>query len=278
MAVRIIKNNTSQEFILNDLGDLLIPSNGAVDIGGDENQLISLASSRQLISMLASNEGQIYVNDGSRDYDHIEGLDLILRISPPSTPTELDPQGRWIVRSDSRRKDYDTVFQGCGDNLATGKIGEGTDFRFDFSDSTTGTFITAPEGFKRKQVNWNFIDLVYMKGGSLSLYDIPKGSYVDFYLISPPGYPYFIKSIDAQGNIIRSQALATTYTKFVHWVIKHWICGTRAIDINGESASDLPSYPFMIFSAEVTVPEVEGWEKAGGNWVLQFFRNRTIVF
>ena len=280
MAVRIIKNNTQFQYILRDLGDALIPINGAIDVGGDENRLIQLASSAELISILSSHQGQIYVNDGNRDYGYIEGIDLILRINPPSSPTELDPQGRWIVRSDSRRKDYDIVFQGAGDDLAHNTIGTGVNFRFDFNDTTTGQFVAAPEGFLRKRVQWNFIDLVYMKGGTIYFQNMPQGSYMDFYLTSPPGYPYSVKNINSTGDIVRSTRVASAYTMWVHWVIKHWVEGTNLSTIVSESAADMPSYPFMGYSAEITIPIEAGVTTfpAHGHWVLQFYRNRTVVF
>lgn len=278
MAVRIIKNLTNQQYTLKDIGDIVVPANGAIDVGGDESKLISLATSNDLISLLSQNKDRIYMSDGTRDYGYIEGLDLVMRIEYPSRPTETDHQGRWIVKSDSRRKDYDVVFQGCGDDIYHSVIGGGTDFLFDFSNNSCGTFVTAPEGYLRKQVKWNFMDLVYMRGGTLFYVNMPTGSYIDFYLSSPAGYPYSVKKIDSSGNIVRETRLATTETRWMHWIIKHWCDGSQQTSIMSETAVDLPSYPFMIFTAEITIPNAEGANQARGNWILNFYRNRTVVF
>jgi len=147
MSNRIIKNFTDQEYVLPDLGDIIIPANGAIDLGGNEQRLIDLATSDSLLEVLALGVDKILVNDGSKDYGFSQGIDLIRRIV---APLDFDIMGRPIMRADSRRKDYDTVFCGAGDDLLTGQIGEGTEFRWDFSNDNG--LVDAPIGFKRKRI------------------------------------------------------------------------------------------------------------------------------
>lgn len=273
MSNRIIKNFTDQEYVLSDLGDITIPANGAIDLGGNEQRLIDLATSDSLLQVLALGTDKIAVNDGIHDYTFSQGIDLIRRIN---TPLELDAMGRPVMRADSRRRDYETVFMGAGDDVVSKTIGAGTEFRFDFSDESN--LISAPEGYLRKRINWHFCDLIYMKEGTMYFYNAPKGSYIDMYLVAPAGYPYQIKSVDSAGNIIRTFQIAQQETVFQQWVCKYWIEGSAPMgdELNTEASSDLPAYPYMIWRAEITVPNVEGYQSFHGHWSLEAYRSRSV--
>ena len=273
MATRIIKNYTDQDYILRDLGDVTIPKNGAADIGGDETRLIQLACSENLLDALSLGISSFQVNDGIKDLGFSEGIDVIRRISQLS---ETDPQGRWLVRTESRRTGYDAVFSGSGDDMTNNTIGGGVPFMWDFS--TEDNLVDAPTGYKRKRIDWYFMDMIYPKEGKVSWKGAPKGSYIDMYLICPPMMPYAIKSIDSSGNIIRSYKIALQNTPLMKWISKYWIEG----DSNGydtlttEGSTDYPALSYLIWRTEITAPNTENLSSFHGNWILQCYRPRSV--
>lgn len=279
MSQRTIKNYTDEDLIIADLGDIIIPANGAADLGGDERTLMDLASSDDLLKALAQGVEKYQVFDGLRNLPFSQGIDLIRKIQ---RPTEVDELGRWVVRSDSRKSGWDTAFQGQGDNLATGKIGDGTPFRFDCSVPPEDTRWltpdedpTIPDGFARQRIDWFFCDWTFAKEGTIYFYDVPKGSYCDFWLVAPPGAVFNRKKLDAQQEVQSFNfPSGNRFVKFMHWVIKYPIEGNAPMgdELNTESAAGTPAYPGLIWRAEFTVPKVDGWEKAHGHWSLEMYR------
>lgn len=279
MAVRVIKNHTNENLSLSDIGET-IPANGAKDIGGNESRLIELASSDHLLNALAQGTDKYQVNDGSRDLAMSEGVDLIRKIQKP---TASDALGRWIVRVDSRRQNWDTIFQGAGDNLETQTVGAGTPFLYDFSATQSDPrWVTegVPEGYKQQSLKWNFFDPVYVKEGSLYFFDMPKGSYIDFYVAVTQGYPYRKKGVNENYDVEGENMVCTVpYLRFAHWVVHYHVEGNapHGDELNTESAAEMPAYPFHIFEAVITIPEVMGWNQAHGHFALELYRPRTVV-
>jgi hypothetical protein len=287
MAQRTIKNYTSEDLILRDLGDIVVPANGAVDLGGAESRLLELASSENLLEALAQGIEKFQINDGLKDLSFSEGIELIRKIQ---RPTEVDDLGRWVVRSDSRKNGWDTVFQGAGDDMQIGKIGAGTPFRFDFeADSSDPRWLTTeqdptiPAGFARQRVDWMFCDWIFIKEGTMYYYNIPKGSTVNMWIVAPPGGFFTRKRIDNQLNLTQTNyPSGDQEVKFLNWVINYPLEGTVPMgdELNTESASEKPAYPGILFRAEFTVPMTEGWEKAHGHWSLEIYRvaqDRTVI-
>lgn len=192
--------------------------------------------------------------------------------------TEVDELGRWVVRADSRRRDWDVVFQGSGDNMSTGKMGDGMPFTYDFSDPVEDIkWITdgVPSGFKRQRIDWMFADYVYLKEGTLYFYDMPKGSYIDLWLVSPAGEFYPRKLLDANQDVVKDYLQAGALpVPFMHWVVKYMMEGSAPMgdELNTESAAENPASPGLIFRAEVTVPDDTGYESAHGHWSLEIYR------
>jgi len=280
MSVRVIKNHTEEDLILNDLG-ITIPANSAVDIGGNESKLIELASSESLLQALIQGVDKYQINDGDRDLSLSEGIDLIRKIYKP---TSSDSLGRWIVRVDSRRKSWDTAFQGSGDDVQNMKEGEGAPFLFDFSapiDDNRWVNEDVPVGYKQQSIKWNFMDPVYVKEGSVYFFSMPKGSYIDFYVGVTQGYPYDIKIPDENYNITRILKTCTVpYLRFAHWAMHLYLEGSCPMgdELNTESAAEVLAYPFHVFECVVTVPEVTGWQDAHGHWVIELYKPRTVYF
>jgi hypothetical protein len=281
MAQRIIKNYTDTDTTINDLGELIIPSHGAIDVGGSESRLIELANSDDLLSVLAQGIDKFQLNDGVQDLGFSDGIDVIRRIE---TKTQRDQLGRWIVRSDSRRKNYDTVFIGCGDDIANNKIGGGPEFRFDFSaPESDPRWIPAPEGFKRQRIDWRFIDTTYIKEGVVYFFNAPKGSYLDFRFLIPNGYPFFkkhVNPINDEPYWDQDLTFTTKDTVIGEWVIKHWVEGSCPMGdyLNTEAAHENPSPSFVTYRFEVTAPISTEIEQFHGHFSVELYRGRTLIW
>jgi hypothetical protein len=277
MAQRIIKNYTNQDLTLDDLGSIVVPANGAADIGGDQQRLVQLAGSVDLLTALGQGINKYQMNDGNMDLAFERGINLILNLMQP---TLLDPQGRWAVRVDSLPPNYDIVFHGAGDDIVNNVIGGGPGFDWDFS-TEINSCPDAPEGCSCKKVQWQFIDGVYVKEGTLYFTNAPKGAFVDLYLICPPGYYYDMKWLDDNGNISWTYAQATVPTKFAHWVSHFFIEGSTptGIRLATETSSDMLAPPYLIWDLEITAPSnATNLAAFHGFFMLQSYRGRTIAW
>jgi len=275
MSQRTIKNYTNEDVIIGDLGDVVIPANGAIDLGGDEQRMMELASSEELLLLLGQGESKYQVFDGVRDLSTAQGIDLIRKIS---RPTEIDTLGRWVVRADSRKVSWDVVFQGAGDDIVNGKSGGGNGFRWDFSapsEDNRWDNENAPEGYKQQVIDWQFCDWVYIKEGTIYFYDIPKGSYINFEVVAPPGTFGLTKVLDNNLQVTKQMwPTGEDWWTILHWVIDYPMEGSSPMgdELNTESAAENPSPSFFVWRAIITVPEVEGWEDAHGHWSLEVYR------
>lgn len=279
MAQRTIKNYTNEDLIIRDLGDLTIPANSAVDIGGNESRLLELASSEDLLAALAQGIEKYQINDGNRDLNFSNGIDLIRKIQ---RPTETDELGRWVVRADSRKSGYDVAFCGQGDDLQTGRIGEGTPFLWDFSAPaqdprwvTSETDPTIPNGYKRQKIRWFFSDWVFVKEGTLYFFNAPKGTYLNFRVIAPPNTFFTRKKLDDHQNaILNIFPSGDQFVPFLHWVINYYIEGSAPMgdELNTESAADNPAYPGLIWECELTAPDVNNISEFHGHFSLEVYR------
>ena len=179
------------------------------------------------------------------------------------TILQRDIEGKIYVRSESRPVDATTYFTTCGDN---GNIGNGKRFAWDFSN--TDDDITAPSGYKRKRIEFHFIDTFYMKEGTVYYFNKLKGSYFDQYVICPAGY-YYYKNDGTPGY-------AAVDTIVSHYVIKHPMQGDVPMgdELNSETCSSgIPSY--YKFWIEVTVPDTD--ITSNGVIEVEAYRDRTVI-
>ena len=275
MSQRIIKNYTANDIIIKDLGDVRIPADGAVDLGGDENMLIQLATSDDLLNALSMGIDKVQLNDGVRDFGFSQGIDVIRKIQKP---TETDNLGRWVVRADSRKKGFETVFTGRGDSTE-GKYGEGSWFKWDFeAPASDPRWISAPSGYRAQRIEWRFIDWVLLKEGAVYIFNMPKGSYMNMFITIPAGEYYLSKTIDKYGNVTETPTMTTETTTISRWVNYISLEGTIEVgdELNTESAMEKPAPNSAIWTSDIYVPETEGWQKAHGHWTLEIYRYRSI--
>jgi hypothetical protein len=121
---------------------------------------------------------------------------------------------------------------------------------------------------------------VYMKEGSFYFYNAPKGTYIDMYIVCPPGGYYDKKFLDEEGNITQTFHQAETEIVFGHWVVRYPLEGTCPMgdELNTEASSDLLTPEYIIWRAEVTSPEVTGLTDFHGHFTLEFNRGRTVAW
>lgn len=275
MSQRIIKNYTENDVIIKDLGNKTIPANGAIDLGGNESVLIELATSDDLLEVLSQGVEKFQLNDGVRDLGFSDGIDLIRKIQ---RPTEIDRLGRWVVRADSRKKGFETVFTGRGDS-DDGKYGEGTWFKWDFSaPSSDSRWISAPEGYKAQRIEWRFVDWVLLKEGAIYSFNMPKDSYVNMFVYVRPGDYYIHKTISKTGDVTEVPKVAEETTIISRWISYLSMEGTIEVgdELNTESAMEKPTPDSAIWAADFYVPEVENWEQAHGHWTLEIYRYKSV--
>lgn len=270
MPQRIIKNYTDTDIIIGDLGSVIIPANGALDVGGNESRLLELATSDDLLAVISRGIHSVQVNDGTRDLSFSEGIDTIRKIQ---RPTSIDRFGRWVVRADSRRYEYETVFSGSGDDLNTRRIGDGTPFKWDFSDGTSE--FLPEENYHRYLTQWNFIDGVYLKEGTMYFFNAPKGSFANFYLVVPAGYPYNHKSFDMITSDVSSTIRIADKDVVVNrWLVNFWMEGDAPMgdELNTEAASEFIAPEYIRYISEIKVPNVQGWQDFHGHFNLEIYR------
>lgn len=189
--------------------------------------------------------------------------------------------GRDLVRSDSRPKNYITNFTMCGD--ATDGIGDGKIIKWDFSNSDDD--ISAPSGYKRKRIELGFSEKVYIKEGTVYFFDTPKGAYLDMKLVCKTGGYYADPNGVIPGSALgldadKTYTQATSDTPVVHYVNHHFIQGSVPMgdELNTEGASEegLPpqQYNYVVW-VEITTPDTDS--TSNGYAELELYRPRTVL-
>jgi hypothetical protein len=193
--------------------------------------------------------------------DSIVASSLPIPLHEPSAPTTDD--GKPIVKTESRPLDTTTVFTGCGDDT---DIGNGKSLSWDFSN--TDDDISAPAGFKRKRIVFQFMDPVYIKDGFIFFYDKIKGSYIDLHVVCPAGGYYYKNN--------GQPWMASEDMSIAHFVVHYPLVGSSnsGMKLQPETCSgQIPStYKFWI---DVTVPDTDS--VSFGNVGMQIYRTRTVL-
>lgn len=172
--------------------------------------------------------------------------------------------GKTIVRAESRPLNNTTVFTCRGDSGSN--IGDGKIIAWDFSNDDDE--ISAPEGYKRKRLEFSFLDGIYVKEGACYHFDSPKGCYVDFYIVCPDGQYYY----DNNGDLKQASVDMVIH----HYVNHHFIQGSVPMgdELNTESCSQsIPNnYKFWV---DVTTPDSD--VNSNGFISLEIYRERTVI-
>lgn len=270
----ILKNITSSPITIPDLAGITIDANGQRDVGIDVGPFM-VAHSNDLLSFIAS--GDIVVNNGSIDMtdrsDAIRYVSLYKHLNP------ISPDGKEMIRSDSRPINTESYFSMCGDS--TSMIGGGTCLEWDFSnddnlvigDSTSfpnGHHMHIPDGYKRKRMVLSFVDPIYIKGGSLYYSNAPKWSWADFYVVCPQGYYYYDRDYNIQ--------LATEDTPVVRYVAHKHFFGTCTVgdEVTSEGCQVNALPVGWVLWGDITVPITD--TTSFGTCELEMYRQRSYLY
>ena len=156
------------------------------------------------------------------------------------------PDGRPIVRSDSRPLGFQTYYTMAGDDTTAG-IGFGKEFMWDFSDSTTDIVVGdhVPAGYKCKEFIVTFICPIHTKDGALYFFDAPWGCYLQMDIVVPPGnwYPNPAGAVPASalglpGNDMYANS-GSDWVAVANYVMKYRIYGNCPMgdELNAEGCS-----------------------------------------
>lgn len=180
----------------------------------------------------------------------------------------ITPDSKTKVVSVSRPDGTTTCFTTCGDDTVANTIGTGKRVEWDFSNSND-EIATPPTGKKVKRIEFQFIDPVYMKEGTIYFFNAVKNSYVDFWVVCPDGEIY----LDNDG----SPQVASGDVLINHWVIKHPIQGDVPMgdELNTEAAQETPVPTNYKLRAEICVPDTDN--TSNGCVELELYRTRTVV-
>jgi hypothetical protein len=191
------------------------------------------------------------------------------------------PDGRPIVRSDTRPLDMMTYFLMAGDDSTS--IGGGVELRWDFTNNDN--LYTGPEvpiGYKAKMFLVSFLCPVHLKDGTIYHFDAPWGQYVLMDVVVPAGWFYPNPSgeipavmLGMSGNAMYSQA--TKDTPIQRYVNKHFMYKDCPMgdELNAEGCS-IDALPVGWFIRGIIVtPESDNVSKGFAS--LEIYRCHTSI-
>jgi len=189
---------------------------------------------------------------------------------PQEDPFLKDQQGKLWVKAESRPLNCTTLFTTRGDVVgASPDIGEGPRMEWDASVPGEWTTVGAPTGYKRKVIDIQFCDSIWLKEGSVYYMGAKKGSRIDMEIVCPNG-GYYIYLGEVRQNTTGNDLVIE------HYVNDLPIQGDVPMgdELNTETCSqELPNY--LKFKLEVTIPESD--VDSYGYAVMEIYRQRTVV-
>ena len=164
-----------------------------------------------------------------------------------------------------------TWFTTCGDNVTVGSEEIGSiDNRiaWDFSN-TDNDVVSPPTGFYQKSIEFEFLDDLYIKEGTIYFHDALKGSYVDLYVVCKDTKYYL--------NNAGTPTQASGDTKVYHYVTAHPMTGSVPMgdELNTEQAMENPVSTDFKFCVVITVPDTDA--VSHGVIELECYRSRTMI-
>jgi hypothetical protein len=219
----ITTNNLGTAVSFPDLAGFSITVSGVVDLGY-YFYMHELASSDDLL--LKISDGSVSINNGEFD---LETANAVKYVALHRHINPVSPDGKEMVRADSRPGGTQTVFTMCGDS--EDGILNGTPMRWDFSNDDDLFYgPTVPSGMKCKRVSMFFNDPVYLKDGTLYFFDAPWGAYLEMCVAVPAGnyYPNPTGGVPASALGLPGDdmyAYAADDVPYAHYVTNHYIYG-----------------------------------------------------
>lgn len=203
---------------------------------------------------------------------------------PDVDPSPRMPDGRPIVRADTRPLNTMTYFTMRGDS--DDNICHGEELSWDFSDSTSNMYTGAdvPPGYKCKQILLKFNCPVYLKDGTIYFFDVPWGCFARFEIAVPPNnyYPNPAGSIPAAALGLQNDDRMFSFSgddivPYQVYVSYHRLCGSCPMgdELNAEGAA-VEALPIgWYIRVRVFTPESDVVSK--GYATLEMYRCHTLL-
>jgi hypothetical protein len=177
-VIRNLTNISQAQLVLTDFNGLTIEAGETVD--GLMFGEMALKNSLDVINAIV--DGNLKVNDGTKDYTGQRAVDLVKGFSPD----QLTRDGKRIVTTSDRPQDHYRYFTTCGDDWDLQTRGDGQCLQYTVLPSSDQT------------LEVRFIDDTYLKDGSMIYYDAEMGSWLRVDLFVPANMPFPAKN--ANGN------------------------------------------------------------------------------
>lgn len=213
-------------------------------------------------------EGKLSLSDGAAVYLGQKALDCI-----KGYDTQVTSDGKRILTSSDRPKDTYRCFSGRGDDVATGKIGLGSDLIFETAPGTT------------QSVDVRFVTNVFVKDGNVLFQAAELGTFLDVDVYCPAGIPFphptkqgtldlVNGSFVPNGSGTGEYMVSPTETKLFRFLNHFHILGPQGIaDINSPEPFQLFAPYFLRFTLSVP-PTAVGPCKACVT--VGMYRSRTL--
>lgn len=276
-----VTNITDHEHVLGDLRSFTVAVSGTVDllnyfsaeeVARSDDLLVCLADEHLIITV----SGDVLTPGRAIRY-----VSLHKHVNP------LAPDGREIIRADSRPVGTQTYFTMSGDS-ATG-IGDGGELRWDFSnddymydsnDVENGP--TVASGIKAKRLDIEFHEPIHTKDGAVYFFDAPWGSYCEMFITVPAGnyYPNPAGSIPAAALGLSGTDMYAYATKDVFYgsfIQKHYMYETCAMgdDLNSEGSQVDATPTGWYITGLIFTPESDNVSK--GYASLEIYRKKSVL-
>lgn len=188
----------------------------------------------------------------------------------PQPVAPVDEYGKPYVRAESRPTGCTTYFTTRADELTgSGSIGTGAWLGWDATDTNQFSTSGCDSGFKKKVVDYQFCDSIWLKSGLVFHKDCLPKSYCNMEVLCPnSGYYMYL------GNVY--QNLTGSDLEVDHYLREHPLLGDSYLgtNIDPETCSqELPAY--LKFRFTVIVPTADSGSY--GAIELEMYRTRTIV-
>lgn len=228
-------------------------------------------------------ECDIWFKDALSASDETSVLTVIVESHDGEAVVEAEPpvmpDGRPLVRADTRPLDSETYFTGAGDEDS---IGDGDHLQWDFSDATSNIYVgtEVPDGMKAKVIKLKFTCPVYLKDGTIYFFKAKWNSYIDMDVVVPAGnyYPNPAGAIPASALGLPGDDMysyASVDTPYQMYVQHHHMFGDCPMgdELNAEGAAVYPVPIGWYVRGLIIVPEDDNESKGFGS--LEMYRCHT---
>ena len=199
--IRTLKNISGETIVLTDFQGISIAPNESID--GTQFGVNVLRESIDVNHNLL--HGHLSCNDGFITSTGLQALNVIREAA-----TQMTSDGKQIITASDRPANNYRYYTSRGDNMTTGKIGEGPHMTF-----------WVPPG-EMQSVDVQFVQDCYAKDGQAHYYGVEDHCHVEVQIICPAGVPF--PAPTGNGNY---DLVGTTWTPNITNTGKYYILGTE---------------------------------------------------